>query len=126
MLGCTGTFEANPHIAQAQSTAPGSFPDEDDEDDYSTGARSIYVHGHAASRLFKAPEQDMIPVCVAGTTMQGVVLALAPFHNSCNYGKFCDVKYIMSNCKRYPCFEAQGCPVGHLACLMFAIVGNQG
>jgi nitroimidazol reductase NimA-like FMN-containing flavoprotein (pyridoxamine 5'-phosphate oxidase superfamily) len=85
MLGCTGTFGANTAAAAPQSAAPGSFPDDDEEEDYSTGPRSIYVHGHAASRLFKAPEQEKIPVCVAATSMQGIVLALTAFHNSCNY-----------------------------------------
>jgi hypothetical protein len=85
MLGCTGTFSANAEAAAPRSTAPGSFPDDDEEEDYSTGPRSIYVHGHAASRLFTVPGQDKIPVCVAATSMQGIVLALSAFHNSCNY-----------------------------------------
>ena len=85
MLGCTGTFSANAEAAVPQGAAPGSFPDDDEDEDYSTGPRSIYVHGHAASRLFKSPEEDKIPVCVAATSMQGIVLALTAFHNSCNY-----------------------------------------
>ena len=84
MLGCTGTFEQHQQPKQAEGAAPGSFPEEEEED-YSSGPRSIYVHGHAASRLFKSPGQDKLPVCVAATTMQGIVLALSPFHNSCNY-----------------------------------------
>jgi hypothetical protein len=85
MLGCTGTFDANAQETPAQSSAPGSFPDDEAEEDYSTGPRVLYVHGHAASRLFNAPGADKIPVCVAATSMQGIVLALTAFHNSCNY-----------------------------------------
>jgi uncharacterized protein len=85
MLGCTGTYSPDAQAAVEQSHAPGSFPNDDEEEDYSTGPRSIYVHGHAASRLFKTPGEDKIPVCVAATSMQGIVLALTPFHNSCNY-----------------------------------------
>lgn len=85
MLGCTGVFESSPGTTVTQSAAPGSFPYDDEAEDYSTGPRSIYVHGHAASRLFKSAEHDRIPVCIAATSMQGIVLALAPFHNSCNY-----------------------------------------
>ena len=85
MLGCTGILEASQQSSTAESAAPGSFPEDEAEEDYSTGPRVIYVHGHAASRLFKAPEQDKIPVCVAATSMQGIVLALTAFHNSCNY-----------------------------------------
>jgi len=89
MLGCTGDFEASekPKENTTSSTAPGSFPDDDEmqEEDLSAGPRVIYLHGSATARLFKSPEQDKIPVCVAATTMQGVVLALTAFHNSCNY-----------------------------------------
>jgi nitroimidazol reductase NimA-like FMN-containing flavoprotein (pyridoxamine 5'-phosphate oxidase superfamily) len=85
MLGCTGIFGAISENGTTNSAAPGSFPNDDEEEDYSTGPRSIYLHGHAASRLFKSPGEDKIPVCVAATSMQGIVLALTAFHNSCNY-----------------------------------------
>lgn len=47
----------------------------------------IYLHGHAASRLMKLPNDhlDGLPVCVSAAILDGIVLALAPFHNSCNY-----------------------------------------
>ena len=48
----------------------------------------IYLHGHAASRLMKFPKArlpDGLPVCVSAAVLDGIVLALAPFHNSCNY-----------------------------------------
>jgi calcineurin-like phosphoesterase family protein len=76
MLGCTGLFDPNAKDAPAQSVAPGSFPDEDDKEEYQAEPRAIYLHGHAASRLFKTPGEHKLPVCVAATTMQGIVLAL--------------------------------------------------
>lgn len=47
----------------------------------------FYLHGHAASRLMKLPTDhpDGLPVCVSAAILDGIVLALAPFHNSCNY-----------------------------------------
>ena len=47
----------------------------------------IYLHGHATSRLMKLPKEqpEGLPVCVSAATLDGIVLALAPFHNSCNY-----------------------------------------
>jgi nitroimidazol reductase NimA-like FMN-containing flavoprotein (pyridoxamine 5'-phosphate oxidase superfamily) len=89
MIGCTGSFESISASKEDTATyvTPGSFPDEDEtpEEDLSTGPREIYLHGHAASRLFKRPEDERIPVTIGATTMQGVVLSLTPFHNSCNY-----------------------------------------
>ena len=87
MLGCTAAFDPEGSKEKPPvNVAPGTFPDEDDAgEDVSTGPRSIYLHGGATSRLFKSPGDDKIPVCVAATTMQGVVLALTAFHNSCNY-----------------------------------------
>ena len=67
MLGCTGVF--------------GSPATENEP-------RYIYVHGHASSRLMKLAKEEEgegIPVCVAASSMDGIVLALSPFHNSCNY-----------------------------------------
>lgn len=46
----------------------------------------IYVHGSAAARLFKlTPGGSEAPLCVAATILDGYVLSLAPFNNSCNY-----------------------------------------
>ena len=47
----------------------------------------IYLHGHATSRLMKQPKEQPngLPVCVSAAILDGIVLALAPFHNSCNY-----------------------------------------
>jgi hypothetical protein len=49
----------------------------------------IYVHGHAASRLMRLPGGGLLPgglpVCVAATLLDGIVLALTPFNHSCNY-----------------------------------------
>jgi len=88
MLGCTGLFDPSEKAKEiASSPTPGSFPEDEDArtEDIASGPRSIYLHGSSTARLFKTPSEDRIPVCVAATTMQGVVLALAPFHNSCNY-----------------------------------------
>jgi len=46
----------------------------------------VYLHGSSVARLFKLGAGDAeIPLCVAATLLDGYVLALAPFHNSCNY-----------------------------------------
>jgi len=75
MLGCTGSF--TPAGAQEKS------------------ATAIYLHGHSASRFMKMPSQPPsyledaslpgIPVCVAATHIDGIVLAYTPFNHSCNY-----------------------------------------
>ncbi|KAF9691052.1 hypothetical protein EKO04_010968 [Ascochyta lentis] len=72
MLGCTGLF-----------TNPTADP--------STSPQDLYIHGYVSGRLFKkskeasAQEDQGLPVTVAATFLDGLVLALAPFHNSCNY-----------------------------------------
>lgn len=92
MLGCTGIFDAAAEEArraeQARQPAPGSFPTGDEAEPivFPPGPRHIYLHGHAAARLFQAGKADgRLAVTLAATSMQGVVLALTPFHNSCNY-----------------------------------------
>ncbi len=50
----------------------------------------VYLHGHSASRLMRLPDSpsaqsEGLPVCVAATILDGVVLALTPFNHSCNY-----------------------------------------
>nr|POF07093.1 hypothetical protein CFP56_31717 [Quercus suber] len=45
----------------------------------------IYLHGSSVARLFKMTAGGEIPLTVAATHIDGYVLALAPFHNSCNY-----------------------------------------
>lgn len=72
MLGCTGSF--------LNQTADPATTDQD-----------LYIHGYVSGRLFraggKAGEQgeEGLPVTIAATFLDGLVLALAPFHNSCNY-----------------------------------------
>jgi nitroimidazol reductase NimA-like FMN-containing flavoprotein (pyridoxamine 5'-phosphate oxidase superfamily) len=44
----------------------------------------VYVHGSPASRMLKAL-QGGIPVCVAVTLLDGLVLARSAFHHSMNY-----------------------------------------
>ena len=54
----------------------------------------LYLHGYISSRLMRLPEssppstddQDSgLPVCVSAAHLDGIVLALTPFHNSMNY-----------------------------------------
>ncbi|KJY00540.1 flavin-nucleotide-binding protein [Zymoseptoria brevis] len=45
----------------------------------------VYLHGSSVARLFRLTQGDEVPLCIAGTILDGYVLALAPFHNSCNY-----------------------------------------
>jgi nitroimidazol reductase NimA-like FMN-containing flavoprotein (pyridoxamine 5'-phosphate oxidase superfamily) len=86
MLGCTGSYNPDAKPEERATAPPGSFPEEDElPEDLTAGPREIYLHGHAASRLFKRPEDEEIPVTIGASQMQGVVLALTPFHNSCNY-----------------------------------------
>lgn len=87
MLGCTGIYDENSEAKPDQDyETPGAFPTGDlkKEHHLPAGPRSIYLHGHAASRLF-SNKDDRIPVTIGISSMQGIVLSLAPFHNSCNY-----------------------------------------
>jgi hypothetical protein len=92
MLGCTGVYDKaaeEARLAERQyQSAPGSFPTGDEPAPvvFPPGPRHIYLHGHSAARLFQTSRaQERLPVTLAATSMQGVVLALTPFHNSCNY-----------------------------------------
>lgn len=49
------------------------------------GESHIYLHGSSVARLFRMTSGGEVPLCVCGTILDGYVLALAPFHNSCNY-----------------------------------------
>jgi nitroimidazol reductase NimA-like FMN-containing flavoprotein (pyridoxamine 5'-phosphate oxidase superfamily) len=46
---------------------------------------SVYLHGSGVARLFRITANDEVPLTVCGSLLDGYVLALAPFHNSCNY-----------------------------------------
>jgi nitroimidazol reductase NimA-like FMN-containing flavoprotein (pyridoxamine 5'-phosphate oxidase superfamily) len=85
MLGCTGNFEESQIPKGTTSNAPGTFPEDEAPEDLAAGPRAIYLHGSSTARMFKLLADRETPVCIAATTMQGVVLALTPFHNSCNY-----------------------------------------
>lgn len=69
MLGCTGLFA-------------------DPSSDPATTAQDIYIHGYISGRIFShsshAPGPGL-PITLSATLLDGLVLALAPFHNSCNY-----------------------------------------
>lgn len=56
----------------------GTYGDDDEE-------AHIYLHGSSVARLFKLTSRGELPLCVCATLFDGWVLALAPFHNSCNY-----------------------------------------
>lgn len=60
--------------------AMGNPSSEDGEDE-----QFLYLHGSSVARLFKITQGREIPLCVCATMLDGYVLALAPFHNSCNY-----------------------------------------
>lgn len=50
----------------------------------------VYLHGHVSARIMKALGDDNRPkVCVTVTHVDGLVLALTPFHNSMNYRSCC-------------------------------------
>lgn len=88
MLGCTGVFDPSAEPEQEDLITPGSFPTGDQKKAVKaipSGPRSVYLHGHAASRLFHTAKDGRLPTTISAASMQGIVLALAPFHNSCNY-----------------------------------------
>lgn len=68
MLGCTGSF-SNPAA------------------DANTTEQDIYIHGYVSGRIFKSSKNaaEGLPITVAATFLDGLVLSLTPFHNSCNY-----------------------------------------
>ena len=45
----------------------------------------LYLHGSSVARLFRLTDGDEVPLCVCATILDGYVMALTPFHNSCNY-----------------------------------------
>jgi nitroimidazol reductase NimA-like FMN-containing flavoprotein (pyridoxamine 5'-phosphate oxidase superfamily) len=69
MLGCTGNF-------RNQSGDP------------NTTEQDLYIHGYVSGRIFKKGKEaneEGLPITVAASFLDGLVLTLAPFHNSCNY-----------------------------------------
>ncbi|MCJ1250053.1 hypothetical protein MMC30_007279 [Trapelia coarctata] len=72
MIGCTGSF--------ADPFAPASGP------------LDVYLHGYVSSRLMRLPSsenastsEEGLPICIAATLLDGLVLALTPNHHSMNY-----------------------------------------
>ncbi|KAI9463108.1 hypothetical protein HD554DRAFT_2323496 [Boletus coccyginus] len=66
----------------------GVYPKSDDD------SPVCYLHGHVSSRLMKISstaspsdigESDGLPICIAATHVDGLVLALSPFSHSYNY-----------------------------------------
>jgi nitroimidazol reductase NimA-like FMN-containing flavoprotein (pyridoxamine 5'-phosphate oxidase superfamily) len=69
MLGCTGSF-SNP-ASDARSIE-----------------QDVYIHGYVSGRMFKKGKEageEGLPITVAASFLDGLVLSLTPFHNSCNY-----------------------------------------
>lgn len=84
MLGCTAPVDGSTPPPPADVT-PGAFPEEVEEP---VGPRYLYLHGHVSHRLMKQSGGDGAkgtPVCIAASELNGLVLALTPFHHSCNY-----------------------------------------
>ncbi|KAI0094881.1 hypothetical protein BDY19DRAFT_48794 [Irpex rosettiformis] len=52
---------------------------------YTRIEHEIFLHGHLASRLLKALSEEGAKACITVTHVDGLVLALTPFHNSMNY-----------------------------------------
>ncbi|KAH9859731.1 hypothetical protein IAQ61_011512 [Plenodomus lingam] len=77
MLGCTGNFEN-------QEADPALEP------------QDLYLHGYVSGRMFRRGREAGgdaegeegergLPMTVAASFLDGLVLSLTPFHNSCNY-----------------------------------------
>ncbi|RMZ69939.1 flavin-nucleotide-binding [Pyrenophora seminiperda CCB06] len=76
MLGCTGSYPSPPDPASPQD---------------------IYIHGYISGRIFKSSPSPSstttgadepprgLPITIAASFLDGLVLSLTPFHNSCNY-----------------------------------------
>jgi nitroimidazol reductase NimA-like FMN-containing flavoprotein (pyridoxamine 5'-phosphate oxidase superfamily) len=60
----------------------GNYADKDADD---TGSQDVYMHGYISGRVFRSCNDGQLPVTVAASFLDGLVLALTPFHNSCNY-----------------------------------------
>jgi nitroimidazol reductase NimA-like FMN-containing flavoprotein (pyridoxamine 5'-phosphate oxidase superfamily) len=69
MLGCTGNFS-------------------DKDADPATSAQDVYIHGYVSGRIFRSSKTahgEGLPMTISATFLDGLVLSLTPFHNSCNY-----------------------------------------
>ena len=69
MLGCTGKSE-------------------DRDADPNSTEQDLYIHGYVSGRIFKSgknAEGEGLPITIAASFLDGLVLSLTPFHNSCNY-----------------------------------------
>ena len=68
--------------------AMGSF--ESPQASLSDAPLNLYLHGYVSSRLMRLPSsseatEDGLPICIAASHFDGIVLALSPFHHSLNY-----------------------------------------
>ncbi|KAF1842902.1 5-nitroimidazole antibiotic resistance protein [Cucurbitaria berberidis CBS 394.84] len=69
MLGCTANYD-------------------DQDADPKTTEQDVYIHGYVSGRIFKSGKnagEEGLPITIAASFLDGLVLSLTPFHNSCNY-----------------------------------------
>lgn len=90
MLGCTGNYGDQDAGTCASFLRRSHNRIEADERnvDANTTEQDLYIHGYVSGRVFKKgkeAEDEGIPITVAATFLDGLVLSLTPFHNSCNY-----------------------------------------
>ncbi|KAL1301571.1 hypothetical protein AAFC00_005806 [Neodothiora populina] len=77
MIGCMSNYRS-----------PGSIsaPQADNDNDNSDEPPVLYLHGYISSRLIKQGGTNTgLPMSIAATSLDGLVLALTPNHHSCNY-----------------------------------------
>jgi nitroimidazol reductase NimA-like FMN-containing flavoprotein (pyridoxamine 5'-phosphate oxidase superfamily) len=67
------------HVAFVVDGQPYAIPTS-----YGRAGETLYIHGSAASRMLRSLSGG-IPVCVAVTLIDGLVLARSAFHHSINY-----------------------------------------
>ena len=67
------------HVAFVHEGAPVVIPTS-----YARSGEIVYIHGSAASRMLRTLEQE-VPMSLAVTLVDGLVLARSAFHHSINY-----------------------------------------
>jgi hypothetical protein len=64
----------------------GNYADQEADD---TGGQDLYIHGYISGRIFKQAKDGELPITIAASFLDGLVLSLTPFHNSCNSPEVC-------------------------------------
>jgi nitroimidazol reductase NimA-like FMN-containing flavoprotein (pyridoxamine 5'-phosphate oxidase superfamily) len=88
MLGCTGNFEVRHANTIQQSSSLFQHSPQNPSADPATTPQTLYIHGYVSGRIFKSGKSASspgLPITVAASFLDGLVLSLTPFHNSCNY-----------------------------------------